>query len=167
MPQLLLASRAALAGCGRYADFTLPRAGARNPAAPLRVSPDGAPRAGAHARAPGEWDSDDVLNPIVVPFRRQLLNLYSGFDGKTWPRDLPLRPTASIGKNKAGYSRRIPYLGRRLHCGQWIGHRAGRAAPLFLQGGRSPRNRVGEFLGRASWKRPAAGAGAGPARELG
>jgi predicted GH43/DUF377 family glycosyl hydrolase len=34
--------------------------------------------------APGEWDSVDALNPSVVRFHGGLLNLYSGFDGKTW-----------------------------------------------------------------------------------
>jgi predicted GH43/DUF377 family glycosyl hydrolase len=33
----------------------------------------------------GEWDAVDVLNPSVVLLRDgTLLNLYSGFDGKTW-----------------------------------------------------------------------------------
>jgi predicted GH43/DUF377 family glycosyl hydrolase len=30
------------------------------------------------------WDSVDTLNPSVVEFRGALLNLYSGFDGRTW-----------------------------------------------------------------------------------
>ncbi len=32
----------------------------------------------------GSWDSVDVLNPSVVRFRGELLNLYSGFDGSVW-----------------------------------------------------------------------------------
>lgn len=34
--------------------------------------------------APGEWDSVDVLNPSVVRAPEGYVNLYSGFDGKTW-----------------------------------------------------------------------------------
>ena len=34
--------------------------------------------------AAGSWDSVDVLNPSVVRFRGELLNLYSGFDGNIW-----------------------------------------------------------------------------------
>jgi predicted GH43/DUF377 family glycosyl hydrolase len=32
----------------------------------------------------GDWDSTDVLNPSVVHWKDRYLNLYSGFDGKTW-----------------------------------------------------------------------------------
>jgi len=32
----------------------------------------------------GAWDSIDVLNPSVIRFKGKLLNLYSGFDGKSW-----------------------------------------------------------------------------------
>lgn len=71
-----------LAGCGGYGEFTLP-------------PPDGTegePRLAWTARpepvlsrgAPGEWDSVDVLNPSVVRHGGGYLNLYSGYDGKTW-----------------------------------------------------------------------------------
>jgi predicted GH43/DUF377 family glycosyl hydrolase len=33
---------------------------------------------------PDDWDRVDALNPSVIPYGGQLLNLYSGFDGKTW-----------------------------------------------------------------------------------
>jgi predicted GH43/DUF377 family glycosyl hydrolase len=70
-----------LSACGRYRDFTLPlQSGGqavswRFEALPAPVLPRG---------ASGEWDSSDALNPSVVRFRGQLVNLYSGFDGKTW-----------------------------------------------------------------------------------
>ncbi|MFN0168992.1 MAG: hypothetical protein ACKV22_21410 [Bryobacteraceae bacterium] len=32
----------------------------------------------------GEFDSVDALNPSVIRFGKEYLNLYSGFDGKTW-----------------------------------------------------------------------------------
>ena len=42
--------------------------------------------------AKGKWDSSDVLNPSVLEFDGQLLNLYSGFDGKTWHTGLAVSP---------------------------------------------------------------------------
>jgi predicted GH43/DUF377 family glycosyl hydrolase len=36
----------------------------------------------------GSWDSVDTLNPSVVRFQNRYLNLYSGFDGKTWSTGL-------------------------------------------------------------------------------
>ncbi len=90
--RLLLPAIAAalLAGCGRYADFTLPPApGAQDADCStcnvlLTLRPEPVLTHGS----PGEWDSNDALNPSVVPFHGQLLNLYSGFDGKTWATGL-------------------------------------------------------------------------------
>jgi predicted GH43/DUF377 family glycosyl hydrolase len=36
------------------------------------------------ARGPDGWDSSDALNPSVVRFGGEYLNLYSGFDGRAW-----------------------------------------------------------------------------------
>jgi len=71
-----------LTGCGRYADFTLPPPDAAGPRAPFTWSafPDPVMTRGGT----GEWDSSDVLNPSVVKFQGSYLNLYSGFDGRTW-----------------------------------------------------------------------------------
>lgn len=66
-------------GCGRYADFTLPLAPGGE-AITFRMESRPGP-----VLSPGEgWESHDVLNPSVVVFRSQYLNLYSGFDGRTW-----------------------------------------------------------------------------------
>jgi predicted GH43/DUF377 family glycosyl hydrolase len=70
-----------LAGCGRYADFTLPAPPA---GPPIRFEWDVRPQPVLDRGAPGEWDSSDVLNPSVVRFGAQYLNVYSGFDGTTW-----------------------------------------------------------------------------------
>ncbi len=65
------------AGCGRYADFTLPPLAGGDPGAAYRFEQDPDP-----VLSPGEgWDSHDVLNPSLLPGRA---NLYSGFDGSTW-----------------------------------------------------------------------------------
>lgn len=72
---------AALAGCGGYADFTLPRepgggaAGYVFEALPEPVFDRG---------AAGEWDAVDALNPSVVRQGGLYWNFYSGFDGRTW-----------------------------------------------------------------------------------
>lgn len=65
-----------LAGCGRYADFTLP---------PLH----GLPPAGAMLEMRREpvlsrGKFQDVLNPSVLRVGDRYLNLYSAFDGHTW-----------------------------------------------------------------------------------
>ena len=68
-----------LAGCGRYADFVLPAAAGGDPRATFEFVAHPGPVLG---RGPG-FDSRDVLNPSVAR-RGDLLNLYSGFDGRTW-----------------------------------------------------------------------------------
>lgn len=78
---LLLMAALAAAACGhRYDDFTLPQP---PPAADSKFEWDIRPEP-VLTRGPDSWDSVDALNPSVIPYRGQLLNLYSGFDGKTW-----------------------------------------------------------------------------------
>jgi predicted GH43/DUF377 family glycosyl hydrolase len=77
VPFLVLA-----AGCGRYADFTLPAppgAGANVSFAPEVFA---GPVLGRGAT--GDWDGVDTLNPSVVVRDGTYYNFYSGFDGKTW-----------------------------------------------------------------------------------
>jgi predicted GH43/DUF377 family glycosyl hydrolase len=82
MRALLFAAMALLAGCGRYADFTLPPAAGSIASINFQWQPRPAP---VIERGPsGAWDAHDVLNPSVVQYRGAFLNLYSGFDGKTW-----------------------------------------------------------------------------------
>ena len=71
-----------LTGCSRYADFTLPV---------LTGSPGNIryewtlhPTPVLSRGDPGSWDSVDALNPSIVLAKGKLLNLYSGFDGRTW-----------------------------------------------------------------------------------
>ena len=66
-----------LAGCGRYADFTLPSPEASGPRAPFTWEATPEP-----VIARGELS--DVLNPSVVRFQAAYWNLYSEFDGRTW-----------------------------------------------------------------------------------
>jgi hypothetical protein len=70
----MLAAAIALAGCNRYADFTLPSLAGGDPN--LTFAFDERPE-------PVLSDGVDALNPSVVRFTG-LTNLYSVFDGKTW-----------------------------------------------------------------------------------
>lgn len=86
--QSLILALLLLPGCGRYADFTLPRqpGGASVP----RFEPDPAPV--LTPGAPGEFDSIDALNPSVVRRGAVYYNFYSGYDGKTWHTGLATSP---------------------------------------------------------------------------
>jgi len=70
----------ALASCGRYSDFRLPtpNGSAREIRFEWEVDKDPVLRRGTG------WDSVDVLNPSVTHNGGTYINLYSGFDGKTW-----------------------------------------------------------------------------------
>jgi predicted GH43/DUF377 family glycosyl hydrolase len=78
MKRLALAALALVSsGCRPYAVFTLPPLPGGSPSATYAFEQ----RMNA-VLSPGQgWDSRDVLNPVVVD---GTLNLYSGFDGKTW-----------------------------------------------------------------------------------
>jgi predicted GH43/DUF377 family glycosyl hydrolase len=71
-----------LVGCGRYADFRLPPPESGGPRPPFLWQPSSEPVLSRGSA--GDWDSVDVLNPSVIRFQGQYLNLYSGFDGHTW-----------------------------------------------------------------------------------
>lgn len=71
-------------GCARYGDVALPRPPAGPPVdLQWRVRPE-------PAVARGAWI--DALNPSVVQWRGEYLNLYSVFDGKTWHTALGSSP---------------------------------------------------------------------------
>ena len=77
-----------LCGCGRYATFTLPPLAGGDPSATYQWQEESGPVLG-----PGvNWESRDVLNPVVLPPipGHPWLNLYSGFDGKTWRTGLAI-----------------------------------------------------------------------------
>lgn len=71
------------AGPNRYDDFALPApfGSAARAVRPRIATPRPGPLIGPVA---GTWESADVLNPSVVEFGGKLLNIYSGYDGKTW-----------------------------------------------------------------------------------
>lgn len=80
----LLAAAGWIAGCGRYADFTLPvLPGGQKVSSQWQVHPE--PVLG---RGPAGWDSTDALNPSVVDTNGTLYNFYSGYDGKVWTTGL-------------------------------------------------------------------------------
>lgn len=128
-----------LAGCGRYADFTLPPPAGPQRAISYRVrEPVAAP---VLARGdPGEWDASDVLNPSVVRSNDRYYNLYSGYDGRVW------RSGLATSKDGIGWVRE----GRVLSPGPaaWEGNYIAANGSLlahrgeflyWYQGGRSPR----------------------------
>jgi predicted GH43/DUF377 family glycosyl hydrolase len=69
------------AGCGHYADFTLPPV-AGDASVRFHWKVDAAPVLSPGPA--GQWDSVDVLNPSVIKIQGTYHNFYSGFDGKTW-----------------------------------------------------------------------------------
>jgi predicted GH43/DUF377 family glycosyl hydrolase len=68
-----------LAGCGRYAIFTLPPTAGGDPNLTFAFDARVEPVLGRTSA----WDSRDALAPSVVRLG-QFLNFYSGFDGETW-----------------------------------------------------------------------------------
>lgn len=66
-----------LTGCSRYADFALPSPESSGPRAPFVWQPSPEP-------VISRGDATDVLNPSVVKFHGQYLNLYSAYDGSKW-----------------------------------------------------------------------------------
>jgi hypothetical protein len=88
-----LAAPILLAGCGRYADFTLPPQTGGDLKATYAWEPRATPLIGPGA----EWDSHDALNPSVAG--RDMF--YSGFDGRTW-RTLHARSGDGLHWEKLG-----------------------------------------------------------------
>jgi predicted GH43/DUF377 family glycosyl hydrolase len=79
---LLIGVLIATTSCARYADFRLPPPDSQGPGAPWTWDPQPEP---VLSRGPSpDWDSGDVLNPSVVRVQGHYLNLYSGYDGKSW-----------------------------------------------------------------------------------
>lgn len=72
-----LCASAALSSCGRYGDFALPPPESSGPRGPFTWSAMPQP-------VIGRGDRSDVLNPSVVRFHGEYLNLYSEYDGPTW-----------------------------------------------------------------------------------
>ena len=91
---LLAVSLALLAGCGRYADFTLPEP----PGAPSEVVYrwEARPQPVLAHGPQGSWDGADALNPSVVKMGSTYLNFYSGFDGRTWRTGLATSPDGVV-----------------------------------------------------------------------
>ncbi len=81
MRSLALAACLLAASCGRYQQFDTSSPGATEPGAYEWTTLE----TPVHGRGPaGAPDSVDALNPSVVKFGSELLNLYSGYDGTQW-----------------------------------------------------------------------------------
>jgi len=90
----LFVAIAALSGCSRYADFRMPPPEASGPRGPFTWSPVAEP-------VIVRGDFSDVLNPSVVRFHGEYLNLYSEYDGHTWHTALA-RSTDGLHWDKRG-----------------------------------------------------------------
>ncbi len=94
----LLLGAALLGGCSRYGDFRLPPP----PAGPeVRFEWQLQPEA-VLTRGPEPWDAVDVLNPSIIRFGNSLLNLYSGFDGRSWHTGLARSEGPALSWRKQG-----------------------------------------------------------------
>ncbi len=70
------------AGCGNYADFTLPPLDSQS--SPPGFRWEALPEPVLDRGSAGDWDDVDVLNPSVVRRGDLYFNFYSGYDGATW-----------------------------------------------------------------------------------
>lgn len=109
-----------------------------------------------HRGAAGEWDAEDVLNPSVISFRGTLLNLYSGFDGKTWRTGLATSDDG-IAWNKLGM---VLSPDPATWEGDYIAANgsviaAGQRLLYFYQGGRMPRIGLAISADGRIWKKNA------------
>jgi predicted GH43/DUF377 family glycosyl hydrolase len=124
-----------LCGCGRYAEFTLPR---------LEKQPGTVAWTWQVRESPvmkfgpaGSWDAVDTLNPSVVRIGERYVNLYSGFDGRTWHTGL------AVSRDGIQWSRRDRILSPDGWEGDYI---AANGSLLVIdgrwlywyQGGRTP-----------------------------
>ncbi|HEY3738599.1 MAG TPA: hypothetical protein VGL53_02085 [Bryobacteraceae bacterium] len=90
-----------LSGCDSAVNFRLPAPTPSSGGALTLELVETGPAAVLEPRAPGEFDSVDVLNPSV--FRGpdgKYWNLYSGFDGKTWRTGLAVSETGAAWTKK-------------------------------------------------------------------
>jgi predicted GH43/DUF377 family glycosyl hydrolase len=78
------------AGCGKYADFSLPPLSPAAGDVKLNWAVHPAPVLGRGA--PGQWDAVDTLNPSIVRHGAVYMNFYSGYDGRTWHTGLATSP---------------------------------------------------------------------------
>ncbi len=81
-PAILVLLALSAIGCGRYRDFTLPALAGNPQEVVFRWEPAPEPvlaRGGA-----GAWDAVDTLNPSITRRDGTYVNLYSGYDGRTW-----------------------------------------------------------------------------------
>ncbi len=83
-----------LAGCGRYAEFTLPAPDAAGPWGPFKWEAASGP-------VLTRGDAVDVLNPSVIRFHGQYFNLYSEYDGQAWHTAIATSPDGVAWRKQA------------------------------------------------------------------
>lgn len=145
-------------GCARYSDFQLPSQPGNTHQLIVEWKPQPSPV--LSPGLPGAWDSHDVLNPSVMKTAAGYLNLYSGFDGKTW------RTGAAISADGISWTKRTQMLGpdQATWEGSYI---AGNGAVIestgienglayYYQAGKPPRIGLARAnSGSGSWKKEA------------
>jgi predicted GH43/DUF377 family glycosyl hydrolase len=144
-----------LAGCTAYSEFTLPLE--RGQAGRVRAVMTDEAQPVMDRGAAGGWDSVDTLNPSVVRFASGLLNVYSGFDGKTWHSGVAV---SADGKSWSG-RRRVLSPDPKTWEGGYI---AANGAAIVWQGrllylyqaGDPPRLGLAESTDGQSWTKRAA-----------
>lgn len=102
----------------------------------------------------GDWDSNDALNPSVVMFRGTYLNLYSGFDGKSWSTGLATSADG-IAWQKQG---KVLSPDASTWEGDYIAANGAAIADgdrllYFYQGGRVPRIGLASSTDGRAWRR--------------
>ncbi len=151
VPLLVLA-----AGCGRYADFTLPVLAGPAESVAFESEVFAGPVLGRGAI--GEWDAVDVLNPALVLRGGLYYNFYSGFDGKTW------RTGLAISRDGLEWSRKGAVLspdpstweGNYIAANGSVLESGGMFLYWYQAGGRQPSIGLAESRDGVHWvKRPA------------
>ncbi|MBL8210080.1 MAG: hypothetical protein JNK87_05180 [Bryobacterales bacterium] len=155
---LPLVALCALAGCGRYEDFTLPYVD-RPPEAGTWVW-EARPEPVLGLGAAGEFDRVDALNPSVVRHSGTLFNYYSGFDGTYWHTGLAVSEDEGLTWRKRGALLSPPAGGYIAANGSAL--RLGSETLYWYQAGKVPRMELARFPdGKAAQRHP------GPVLDLG
>lgn len=149
---------AALTGCGRYEEFTLPYV--ERPAETGTWVWEARPEPVLGRGGAGDWDGVDALNPSVVRHDGKLFNFYSGFDGTAWHTGLAVSTDEGLSWTKQAKLLSPPPAGYIAANGSAL--RAGNEFLYWYQAGKVPRIELARSAGGRAFSRHA-----GPVIDLG